>query len=214
MLLLIDGYNVVKQAFAGQKSVMDKQRMVFIKQLAYYKFKKETTISDVIVVFDAGPLSHATREVRGGIVVIFSGQKSSADEWIEQYSKKHQAQDVLLISSDRKLVDACQRYGVKHMPSPEFYAIIQEVLAKDAAYNDTQIHDLSVLQKYGPSDTITGAQDNERYDARAVDLLMTQASIDVPEKDDSNKEQQHRRGNARMLSKGEKKIVSTLKKLK
>ena len=75
MILVIDGYNLLKQIFPGIKESLEKQRLQFIRQLSYYKSKK-TDIKDIVVVFDAGPSSHATREVRSGIVVVYSGQKT------------------------------------------------------------------------------------------------------------------------------------------
>lgn len=213
MILLIDGYNVLKQAFPGSKNVLDKQRAAFINQLAYYKLKKVATITDIVVVFDAGPLLHATREIRGGVVVIFSGQKSSADDWIAQYAEKHRNKDILLISSDRKLGDVCQRYGVKTMPAQEFYAIVRDVLSHDAEYTNEQINQAPDLQKYGPSDYADN-DDIPGYDTHTLDQLMVQACDGVPKKDVMESKVTKQQGNAKMLSKHEKKIVGTLKKLR
>ena len=74
MIILIDGYNLLKQVFPHIRGKLDAQRKFFVQQLGFYKHKKAKDIKDIIVVFDGGQLSHATREVWDGIVVIFSGQ--------------------------------------------------------------------------------------------------------------------------------------------
>jgi predicted RNA-binding protein with PIN domain len=146
-------------------------------------------------------------------VVIFSGQKCSADDWILQYVEKHRTQDLLLVSSDRKLVMACQHYGAKHMPAPEFYGIMQEVLVHDIQAHTGVWGSSQELHKYRSRDYVFDDDEHE-IDTKAVDMLMEQASTRVPDKDDDKKQEQPRKGNAQMLSKHEKKIVGTLKKLR
>ena len=40
MIVVIDGYNLLKQIFPGKKDTLAKQRDFFIKQLSHYKSKK------------------------------------------------------------------------------------------------------------------------------------------------------------------------------
>ena len=63
MIIIIDGYNLLKQVFPRVKRKLDKQRKKFISQLGYYKKQKLETIKDIIVVFDGGFFNHATREI-------------------------------------------------------------------------------------------------------------------------------------------------------
>ena len=109
MIVIIDGYNLLKQIFPGVKHTLDKQRTAFIQQLAYYKSKKPQ-ISEIIVVFDAGPSNHATRTVKSGIVVIFSGVKSSADNWILHFVERNKGKELLVVTLDRALKEACHTF--------------------------------------------------------------------------------------------------------
>lgn len=211
MIIVVDGYNVLKQVFPSHKQMLDRQRQLFINQLSDYKQAKEAVVKEVIIVFDAGPVVHATRHIQGGVVVMFSGQKQSADDWIEQYAQRHRGGDILLISSDRKLGDSCQCYGVKVMAAQEFYEIVCQVLAAEKRYDARGYQDRSELQKY------TSERDDvhveNAYDQDSLDWLMEQASGVLPSKDHDD-EQKQRRRNAQALSKHEKKILVTLKKLR
>src|SRR5579862_3602860 len=101
MIIVIDGYNLLKHIFLSDKKSFEKQHQIYIRQLAYYKHKKQAEIKDMLIVFDAGPERHATREVKSGIVIIFSGQKSSADAWITDYTKRHKGQEILVVTTDK-----------------------------------------------------------------------------------------------------------------
>ena len=109
MIVIIDGYNLLKQVFYKVKGKLDAQRKHFIKQLGHYKSKKGDGIKEIIVVFDGGHFRHATREIHSGIVVVFSGQKSSADQWIAEYVEKHKGKEFLLVSKDRELISKCKK---------------------------------------------------------------------------------------------------------
>ncbi len=79
MLLLIDGYNVLKYHTADMH-ISQVQRESFIKKIAEYaRIKKH----HVIVVFDAGPSRFVSHEKEQGIHVIYSGERKTADDVIK-----------------------------------------------------------------------------------------------------------------------------------
>ncbi len=212
MILLIDGYNLLKQIFPGVKNNLDRQKSSFIQQLAYYKTKKSADISEIIVVFDAGPSIHATRTIKSGIVIIYSGVKSSADNWILHFAENNKHKEILVVSMDRALCEACKEFDVDTMDVYEFYKILQSNLL-DHVLHQSHEQEHESLEKYDPVDLDELGQST--VDHKALDLLMEQSSIQMygqknDERDDAKKD---RKGKAITLSKKEKRVLAKLKKL-
>ncbi len=136
MIIIIDGYNLLKQIFPGAKRTLDKQRTAFIQQLAYYKSKKPQ-ISEIIVVFDAGPSTHATREIKSGVVVVYSGVKSSADAWILLFVERNKGKELLVVTLDRALREACHTFHADTLDVYEFYKMLQHNLLSHAEQSFT-----------------------------------------------------------------------------
>ncbi|MFH1644304.1 MAG: NYN domain-containing protein [bacterium] len=211
MIVLIDGYNLLRQVFHKVKGKLDKQRQQLIKELGYYKNKKPK-IKNIIIVFDGGLFGHATREIKNGIVVIFSGQRESADTWILNYVEKHKNQEMLLVSLDRELKDNVKKYNVDSVDVFEFYKILQNTLQDDAMKNfvfpETQI------KKQAPDYKIIEDFDTN-IDTKALDLLMEEASLNHPdfEKDDFYLKDEQKKGKEKTTPKKEKRYKSKIKKL-
>ena len=68
------------------------------------------------------------REKHNGVEIVFSGIKESADDYIKQYVQDIPAHNVMLISSDRELVNFVNYYGVDALDSQSFYTFMQEAL--------------------------------------------------------------------------------------
>ena len=128
MIILIDGYNLLRNIFHKEKGKLTKQREELVKQLSHYKKKKK---HEVVIVFDGGLFNHASREIRGGVVVIFSGQRSIADDWIYDFSERNKEKEIMLVSEDRSLVDKCRRFGVDGLKTHDFYNLLQDSLLED-----------------------------------------------------------------------------------
>src|SRR6266700_1479507 len=131
MIIIIVGYNLLKNLFPGAKNNLDKQIKNLIAQLAYYKSKKEQEIKEILVVFDAGPSNHATRSVKSGIVVVFSGTRSSADNWILNFVERNKNSEILVITLDRALREACSNLGADSLDVYEFNKILQQRILSD-----------------------------------------------------------------------------------
>lgn len=212
MIVVIDGYNLLKQIFPGAKGTLEKQRDQFIRQLGYYKQKKAQDIKEIIVVFDAGPFGHATREVKHGIVVVYSGQRSSADDWIIDFTARKKSEEILVVTMDRKLINLCGKNGASALGSLEFYALLNNILLEDAQalFAPSPGTDNS-LEIYDPIELDC----EPKIDRKALDLLMEQESFHIT-KDVFNSDAQHkkeRKGCGGTLSKGEKKAYAKIKKL-
>ena len=125
MIIVIDGYNLLKAIFPRVKGKLDKQRDQLIRQLGFYKKQKSDTSKGIVLVFDGGRISRATREVRAGVVVIFSGQKMSADDWIIDYVERNQDKELMLVTRDRGLIAQCRKHNVEVLKVMDFYHIMQ-----------------------------------------------------------------------------------------
>lgn len=213
MIIVIDGYNLLRHIFPKAKGLLDLQRRQLIAQLGLYKKKKQKTAKEIIIVFDAGPFGHASREVKDGIVIIFSGQKSSADDWIIEYAEKKAGHDILLVSLDRKLAQACEQYGVNSIDVFDFYKIVQDVLLEHVHQSSTPSS--SIIQKYEPLEDLENF--STTIDQQALDALMESASIDTkikePGKISNVSDRKDRLGASKKLSKQEKKLYHKIKKL-
>jgi len=202
MVLVIDGYNLLKQIFPGIKTSMEKQREHFIAELSYFK-KQKPDVSEIVVVFDAGPMMHATREIKKGIVVVFSGVKSSADNWIINFVERNKIKEILVVTLDRELAKSCKSQGADILGVFDFYEILQHNLMEKAAQGDDIRLDTN-FEKY----------DYDNTNNKALDLLMQQASINVHiKKDDESPNSSRLKSKGYTPSKKEKMLAKKLKKL-
>ena len=210
MIVLIDGYNLLKQIFPGHKGVLTKQRSLLIRQLASYRHAKAQDIHQLIVVFDAGPSTHATRTVQSEVVVVFSGTKTSADDWIIDWVTRHRVQQIMVITLDRLLRETVEKLGADWMGVFDFYKIVQSVLSatttlqKPSLSSDIKIYDRDNLDDEGDQLPLTGS---------ALDELMEQASFKPIVKPDDRPKTTARKGSSYTPSKTERQIATKIKKL-
>lgn len=210
MIILIDGYNLLRHIFPGVKGDLDKQRTQFIRLLGHYKKKKESVIKEIIVVFDAGPFRHASREIRSGIVVMFSGQNSSADEWIFEYVSRHKHHEMVLVSFDRELRDCCRPFNVEPMDVDQFYHSVRDVLLE--AVDTYVIKGPQDVQRYEYDDVVL-PEDFPQINQEALDIMMQNASLKVSKKDTGELDAHKQKGTAHKASKKDKKFNKVLKKI-
>jgi predicted RNA-binding protein with PIN domain len=114
--LLIDGYNYIgRTALAGMFGASDPEtaRDHLLDQLVEYRKEKGARIT---VVFDAYAGVHLFRSRTNykGIEVIYSGRDETADDVIRQSIRTRPA-GLVVVSSDRALIDEAKRYGVVFM---------------------------------------------------------------------------------------------------
>jgi len=193
MILVIDAYNVLKQAHCATH-ISDCQKQQFIKQLGYYAKKKGHAI---IVVFDGGSFEWPDKTRSNGIQIIHSGIHQSADDWIKNYIEHHRASDILLVSTDRELNGSAQRFGIQSIDAMDFYALLQEALGQ-------YLHSKTIVNQK--------AVKISQEDIPSLDALMEIASRKIITKVEDVKPKE-RTGKAHMLSKTERHILQKLKKL-
>jgi len=221
MILIIDGYNLLKQIFAGAPKNMAKQRDAFIHQLGWYQKLKSESIDQIIVVFDGGPEKHATREIKSGVVVIFSGVKSSADSWIIHFVEKNKDKEIFLISMDNGLKKECAQFNVDAFSVFDFYNILQETImaTTDDIFAGQPVQQREA-EKYNHTNVYNDLDEEfaqtQPHAHAGLDLLMEQTSTDIPREKlikDDKEALKARCGKSHTLSKKEKRLISKIKKI-
>ncbi len=147
MIIIIDGYNLLRAIHFRTEGKLTNERNQLVDDLGLYKTFKN---HEIIVVFDAGPAIHATQQVDHGVVVQFSGQGSTADDWIYEFVQSVPQKEKLLVSRDRSLVDMCKNYGTEQFDPEAFYRRMQEVIAGE----DYDADDIVLDRRYIVRDKI------------------------------------------------------------
>lgn len=195
MIIIIDGYNVLKQAL-HKIEVSPSAKDHFIGQLSVYVKKKGHA---VLVIFDGGSSEIPDRERIGGVTVIHSGIHESADDWIKKYAHHHRGHDLLLVSTDRELGAAVRRMGVASIDAMDFYLLLQQ-----------QAHGRNANKGSRQQITVKTAE----HEMPELDELMRQASGIIHAKlDDMVEKKENRKSAAYTASKRERAMLKKLKKL-
>ncbi|RLC29392.1 MAG: hypothetical protein DRH32_07465 [Deltaproteobacteria bacterium] len=119
--ILIDGYNLIRQS--PELSELDRQdiqlgRAALIDMLVVYKKLKHHKITIVFDGVDA-PFFSRNRDQVKGIKIIFSRQGELADAVIKRIAARER-EKVLVVSSDRDIVNFAASLGAATISSPEF----------------------------------------------------------------------------------------------
>jgi predicted RNA-binding protein with PIN domain len=206
MIIIIDGYNLLRHIFPKVKGLLNKQRDNLIAQLGRYKAQKKESLEHLVVVFDAGPSFHATREIHHGVTVIFSGTKQSADDWILDYVPRYSDHEILLVTQDHELAKLCEEFRTNSIDVYDFYTIMKQVSHDQSALSHN-VQD-SDVEKYEDDYTDMFPQIIDKQD---LDLLMEQGSLmSLPMKDNAEKAEPKKTGK---LSRKEKRAYEKIKKL-
>lgn len=193
MILLVDGYNllkyIIKKDFATEK-----ERNWLISELTEYARTKNHSI---IVVFDGGPYERPTYTKRGQVAILYSGARQSADDVIKEYISHHTASQLLIVSSDRGLYSFASRARIATVDAEAFYVLMREKKQPLLRIERTP----GKAQKLRP----------EKRDPE-LDALMQEGSEVLMYKDGEGKNNSHTK-TAQKLSKEERKLLKITKKL-
>ena len=154
------------------------------------------------------------------IVVMFSGQGSDADEWIINYVKKNKGREIVVVTKDRAIIQACREYNAQSLDGSSFSKLVFNAIAEQAlTQKETQapLYD-EQIKKFEPIQSLYDEEFpvvNAQISTQALDFLMQQASTFTPKKDTAylQNHPSDRKRAALSLSKKEKKIYAKLKKL-
>lgn len=214
MIVVIDGYNLLRSVFPKVKGKLDKQRKELISQLGFYKKKRSGKIKELVLVFDGGFESRATREIKHGVTVIFSGRKRSADQWIIDFVERKKGREIMLVTRDREIIEKCKGKNVEVIKVLDFYNIMQDRLLEEVEH-DMTVSSQSGIEKYkNVEESVRSRSHSDVIDiqSEALDILMRQANLDEYQKSDDFFEDE-KKGQSKPLSKKKKKRRARLKKL-
>lgn len=189
MILLIDGYNLIKQ-IVKSTNILPESRSRFINELAKYSKKKN---HKVIIIFDGGDFPFPAGEVVNEVQIIYSGYKESADTVIKDYLSENFSKDILLISSDRELRDCASKLNISSIKALDFYDFVKKSSRE--------------IPKKVTANTVVYKTSSESD--KNLDELMLEASYKIDLKDEDFKAQ-----DLTYSKKPEKHQQGTLKKLK
>lgn len=202
MIILIDGYNLLRHCYPRVKGYLDQQKRQFLHDVAIYRHARASTVKELIVVFDGGERDHATREVKAGVVIVEAGQKSSADDWIVDYVARKPHEEIALITMDRALKQRCG--SVLSLDVDDFFSYVRSVALASPLAAPGSGHD--VIVKYERDEDEGEAQE-------LIDQLMHEHSRVLREHGKKDDQVSSPRDRQRSLSKEEKKIRKSIKKL-
>lgn len=194
MTLLLDGYNILKK-IKRSSYISDAERQKFIKQLNNYAHQKNLYL---VIVFDGGPFTWTTTENMSlYIQVTYSGTKETADDYIKRYLDDHQGKDILLVSSDRELVNYAHN---RHFPSLDSHEFA---------------HFLHTMENLTQPSTIKNDQKTHKITQTTheeLDILMHRLKVN-PIKNENELNSRIPKQKSEKLSKKERKILQKIKKL-
>ncbi|NBP02184.1 MAG: hypothetical protein EBU90_19065 [Proteobacteria bacterium] len=169
MIIVIDGYNLLKQIF-DPNDISEKKRTAFVNLLGKYREKRGHKI---VIIFDAGPCFGPLKEKQRGVQVLFSGQDYTADDLIIQFVQEHPTKEIMVVTADRKIKQAVKSQLVEIVEPLYFYAKIKDALESDQTYKKNEYQIIKLTQ-----------DSNEEIDA----LMQEAASMKIFEK---NKQEEY-----------------------
>ncbi len=161
MLILIDGYNLIRQSDAlrrYERKSLEEGRRALIAKLAEYEKKKGHKIT---VVFDGGKSGWPDegRDREGKINIIYSRHGERADDVIKQMAA-HTMEETIVVSSDREISTYAAKLGKTPLTSPEFEKIMSNVVSP--SFRATSMEDRTSNErqqkKKGPAKRLPRAQ--------------------------------------------------------
>ena len=132
MFILIDGYNLLKNAL-NLKRVSPKERFQFLQRLNSY-FQRKNLVGQIVFDGYDDIDSFSSKKLE----VSYSGYDQTADDFIKELAPKIK-NDLLIVSSDRALCDYLENeYNVEYMDSLEFFSFIKR---SEICQNETHLND-------------------------------------------------------------------------
>ena len=114
-LLLVDGYNLAREAWADLPPEVERARVIAILEELWARRRGR-----IVVVFD-GASHESSPEQSRTVTVRFSATGRTADELlIDLLAAEPSGQPVVLVTSDRALGEEARRHGAVVLSSPAF----------------------------------------------------------------------------------------------
>ncbi len=116
MIILIDGYNLLKRVKGP--SISEKDRMAFATLLSKYnKYKGHT----IIIVFDGGVDKFQEHVRHHGIDIIYAGNITTADEVIIKKNREYGAREMVVVTADNGIINLLKGQNTTAIDPIVFY---------------------------------------------------------------------------------------------
>ena len=155
MLIIIDGYNLIKQSDnlrRYERKSLEAGRKALITRLVEYEKKRAHQIT---VVFDGGKSDwfDEGRDKEGNINIIYSRHGERADDVIKRIAAQAIG-DIMVVSSDREISSFITQLGKTPLSSPEFETIMNKAISAlprlTTASQKNELHERQIKKK-GPA---------------------------------------------------------------
>jgi uncharacterized protein len=162
MLIIIDGYNLIRQSDnlrRYERKSLEAGRKALIAKLIEYENKKG---HQIILVFDGGKSDSIDegRDREGKINIIYSRHGERADDVIKRLAAQA-AGEVFVVSSDREISSYATSLGKTPLASPEFEIIMNKAISAVSrpitAAPKKEIHERQTKKK-GPAKRLPRAK--------------------------------------------------------
>ncbi len=196
MILLIDGYNVLKLRLGGGH-LSAAQRNAFVRQVERYVTSLR---HEAIIVFD-GERAEDDYGSKPPVQVLYAGHRRTADQLITELCYRYRNQEQLVISSDRDICHVASSWGITCMDADGFLNLLAKPL------QETKI----VFQKsQGTLQKRPGHASNPELDA-----LMGVAGrvVQIKPEDEIRETSEDQALRGKKLSKYERKVTKLVRKL-
>ena len=138
MIILIDGYNLLKLIHGS--SLSETERSAFVNLMGRYIKRRN---HKVIVVFDAGPCTYVMKEKSHGVQIIYSGEYQTADDVIIKFVQDNPSKEIVVITRDREIISHVTALSKEVINPLEFYGKVRQAFApkeqKELAQDGTLI---------------------------------------------------------------------------
>ncbi len=210
MIIIIDGYNLLKQLHPNNKENLESHKKTLLRKLGTYKKIKQNTIKEIIIVYDGGCLAHALREIHHGIVTLEAGYKNSADDWIIDYVNRYKNEEITIVSMDRALCLTCEQHGAFSISVFDFVQALNQVIQESIPNSQIEQIQSPDTHQFGEVNFETDI-DLPKKPVNLDDLMNEGAHMRTPKKTDSSGNIQPKKNTP--LSKQEKVLVKKIKKI-
>ena len=130
MDLIIDGYNLIGTE-KGLRGTLEPKRNWLIQKLFRYQKRKGFNVTVVFDGWRSGSVNEAV-ERRDGVSVVYSRLGEKADAVIVRIARS-KGGGCVVVSSDREIRSAVQRFGAVVLYAGEFSAVLRNVGAPESS---------------------------------------------------------------------------------
>ena len=146
MDILVDGYNVIGSD-AGLTGMLEQKRNWLVQQLSLYHTSKGYPVTVVFDGWRSGSVNE-TEEKKNGLTIVYSQLGERADSVIIRRARQR-GSGVVVVSSDREIRNAVQRFGAVALYAGEFMKMLRN-LELAGAKEELETEDTEVSKKGNP----------------------------------------------------------------